>query len=72
MGLDYGEEVLDPPKGDQFAPDYLALNPNAVVPTVVDGDQIMGELSLILEYLTNSCPFTSSRAGKHSSGCPSW
>ena len=51
IGLDYDEQVLDLQKGDQFDPTYLALNPNGVVPTLVDGDLVMGESSLILEYL---------------------
>ena len=51
MGLEYEETVLDLQKGDQFAADYVALNPNAVVPTLIDGDLVLGESSLILEYL---------------------
>ena len=51
IGLDYDEQTLDLQKGDQFDPAYLALNPNGVVPTLVDGDLILGESSLILEYL---------------------
>lgn len=51
IGLDYDEQVLDLQKGDQFAPDYLTINPNGVVPTLVDDNLVMGESSLILEYL---------------------
>lgn len=51
IGLSYDDQVLDLQKGDQFDPDYIALNPNGVVPTLVDGDLVLLESSLILEYL---------------------
>lgn len=51
MGLAYEDEVLDLQKGDQFTAEYRALNPNAVVPTLVDDGMVLGESSLILEYL---------------------
>lgn len=51
MGLEYEEVVLDLPSGDQHAPAYLKLNPNGVVPTLVDRDLVLLESSLILEYL---------------------
>lgn len=51
IGLDYEEQSLDLQKGDQFAPDYMALNPSAVVPTLVDDGLVVVESSLIIEYL---------------------
>lgn len=51
MGLSYESVVLNLQKGDQFAPDYLRLNPDAVVPTLVDDDLVVVESSLILAYL---------------------
>lgn len=42
---------LDILKGDQFAPDYLALNPKAVVPTLVHDDKVIPESTVIVEYL---------------------
>ncbi len=50
-GLDWQGELLDLKAGEQFAPAYLALNPNGVVPTLVDGDLVVLESSLILEYI---------------------
>lgn len=51
---------IDLRAGDQFDPDYLKLNPNAVVPTLVDardGDEkIVTESSVILHYLEDTCP----------------
>lgn len=54
IGLDYEGVVLDLQKGDQFAPDYIELNPDAVVPTLIDGDLKVLESSLIIEYLDKS------------------
>lgn len=51
MGLSYESRELDLKAGDQFAPDYRRLNPDAVVPTLIDGDLVVVESSLILAYL---------------------
>lgn len=51
--LNWESFLIDLPKGEQFAPDYLKLNPNAVVPTLVDGDFVVIESSVILQYIDN-------------------
>ena len=51
MNLDYDSRVLDLQKGDQFAPEYMALNRNAVVPTLVDDGLVVIESSIIIDYL---------------------
>lgn len=51
MGLDYESILLDLQKGDQFDQNYLKLNPDAVVPTLVDDGLVIVESSLVLEYL---------------------
>ena len=51
MGLRYDSVLLNLGAGDQFRPAYLALNPDAVVPTLVDDGLVVVESSLILEYL---------------------
>ncbi|AKI01932.1 glutathione S-transferase [Hoeflea sp. IMCC20628] len=51
IGLDYEDQRLDIQKGDQFDPDYMKLNPAAVVPTLIDDGLVLVESSLILEYL---------------------
>lgn len=38
-------------KGEHKKPDYLALNPNGRVPTLVDGDKVLWEADAILCYL---------------------
>lgn len=49
--LDYESTILDLQRGDQFHPDYRAVNPQAVVPTLIDNDQYIVESTLINEYL---------------------
>ncbi|WP_319532373.1 glutathione S-transferase family protein [uncultured Cohaesibacter sp.] len=51
IGLDYEDAVVDLQKGEQHDPDYVRLNPDHVVPTLVDGNRVLVESSLILEYL---------------------
>ena len=36
-GLAYEPVAVDTRKGDQFGPEYLAVNPNAKVPAIDDG-----------------------------------
>jgi maleylacetoacetate isomerase/maleylpyruvate isomerase len=43
-------------KGDQFAADYRALNPQMVVPTLIDGDTRLFQSLAILEYLDEKYP----------------
>lgn len=42
--------------GDQQKPDYVKLNPNAVVPTLVDDDKVIIESTVINEYLDDAYP----------------
>lgn len=55
-GLAFESRTLDLRKGEQFDPDYLKLNPGAVVPTLIDGDDIIVESSVILHYLDDIAP----------------
>ncbi|TMH21444.1 MAG: glutathione S-transferase family protein, partial [Betaproteobacteria bacterium] len=43
-------------RGDQFDPEYLKLNPNAVVPTLVHDGRPVIESSVILYYLDEAFP----------------
>ena len=58
--VDFDSNNIDLRAGDQFDLDYLKLNPNAVVPTLVDarvGDEkFITESSVILQYLEDTCP----------------
>jgi glutathione S-transferase len=51
MGLSYDRRVLNLQAGEQFAPTYRTLNPDAVVPTLEDAGLVVVESSLILDYL---------------------
>src|SRR6187200_2057225 len=50
-GLPYDAIPVDTRKGDQHKPEYLAINPNAKVPAIVDGDAIVFDSNAILLYL---------------------
>lgn len=45
--------IVDLSKLEQRKPDYLALNPNAKVPTLVDGDLVLWESNAIMAYLAD-------------------
>ena len=49
--LDYELVPVDTRKGEQFAPDFVALNPNAKVPVIVDGEAVVFDSNAILLYL---------------------
>lgn len=50
-GLEYDPIPVDTRKGEQFTPDYLAINPNAKAPSLVDGDVTLFDSNAILLYL---------------------
>ena len=61
-GLEYEAVPVDTRKGEQHAPDFKALNPNAKVPVIVDGETVVFDSNAILLYLAekpaSSCPPT--------------
>ncbi|MEM7536006.1 MAG: glutathione S-transferase family protein [Chloroflexota bacterium] len=50
-GIEWNSHYLDILAGDQFTPDYLALNPKAVVPTIVHDGKVVVESTIICEYI---------------------
>jgi GSH-dependent disulfide-bond oxidoreductase len=50
-GLPFEPHPIDIRKGEQFAPDFLALNPNAKIPVIVDDETVVFDSSAILLYL---------------------
>jgi GST-like protein len=50
-GLPYEAVPVDTRKGDQHQPGYLAINPNAKVPAIIDGDAVVFDSTAILLYL---------------------
>jgi glutathione S-transferase len=56
-GLTFEDIRLDLGKAkDQLKPAYLKLNPNGVVPTLLDGDAVVIDSSVICEYLDEKYP----------------
>ena len=55
-GLAREDVFLHLEKGDQFAADYRALNPQMVVPTLIDGETKLFQSLAILEYLDEKYP----------------
>jgi ganglioside-induced differentiation-associated protein 1 len=58
-GLDWEGVYIDILKGEQFTPEYLALNPKGVVPTLVHDDLVIPDSTVIIEYLDQIAPETS-------------
>lgn len=55
-GLEFESHAVDLISGEQHAPDYVKLNPNHVVPTLVDDGRVLIESTLINEYLDDAFP----------------
>ena len=56
LELQLEEKTLDFTKGEHKSPEYLALNPNGAVPTLVDGDLVLTESRAIMQYLACKKP----------------
>jgi glutathione S-transferase len=56
LGMTLEEKKLDFAKGEHKNPEYLALNPNGAVPTLVDGDFVLTESRAIMQYLAAKKP----------------
>jgi glutathione S-transferase len=56
LGIELEEKKLDFAKGEHKNPEYLALNPNGAVPTLVDGDFVLTESRAIMQYLAAKKP----------------
>ena len=55
-GIAHEDTYLHLEKGDQFDPAYKAVNPQMVVPTLIDGDVRLFQSLAILEYLEEKYP----------------
>src|SRR5215813_4582883 len=56
LGLKLEEKTLDFAKAEHKNPEYLLLNPNGSVPTLVDGDFVLSESRAIMQYLASKKP----------------
>jgi glutathione S-transferase len=54
IGIPYENEPWGLPVRDPNVPEFLALNPNAQVPVIVDGDYVLWESNAIMRYLAES------------------
>jgi len=55
-GLSYENAANDLRKGEQKTPDYVALNPQGMVPALQDGDLVLTQSPAILEWLEETHP----------------
>lgn len=55
-GQEFEEHKLDLFSGDQLKPEYLAINPNGVVPALVHKGEPVIDSAVILEYLEDILP----------------
>ncbi len=51
--IPYDAKLVDMMKGEYLSPEFLAINPNHQVPTLIDGDIKIHESNAILRYLCN-------------------
>lgn len=56
LDLDVERVHVDFMKGDHKKPEYLKLNPNGMVPLLVDGDFVLNESRVIAQYLASKKP----------------
>src|SRR5262249_41851135 len=56
IGAPYEVKTVSLADGDQKKPEYLKLNPNGAVPTLVDGDLVLFESAAICQYLADKFP----------------
>jgi glutathione S-transferase len=56
LNIEYDRVDRGGPFGGNREPEYLKLNPNGLVPTVIDGDLVMWESNTICRYLCTTRP----------------
>ena len=53
LGIEFTREDVGGPYGGNHTPEYLRMNPNGLVPTVIDGDLVMWESNAVCRYICN-------------------
>jgi glutathione S-transferase len=64
-GLTWTQRNLDLPNKENLEPWYRDINPLGMLPTLVDGDAVINESSVICEYLEDAYPELSLRPENH-------
>jgi len=54
IGIEYETELWGLPFRDPHAPEYLALNPNGLVPVIIDDGFVLWESNAIMRYLADT------------------
>lgn len=73
LGLEYAVTPVDPARGEQFAPEFVAINPNSKLPALTDGDATIFDSNAILLYLAEkSGRFLSDGAPEQRAQLLSW
>jgi glutathione S-transferase len=54
--LPYDLRVLSFQSGEMHQPEFLKINPRGMVPAITDGDDVIFESSVIIEYLEDAYP----------------
>jgi glutathione S-transferase len=54
--ITFESKMIDLGRGDQFAPEYRAINPNAAVPVIIHDGLVLAESTVINEYLDEVFP----------------
>jgi len=72
-GLPFEPHAVDTRRGEQFEPAYLAINPNAQVPAIVDGVTVVFDSNAILLFLAEKTgKFLPHDPAKHRGALLSW
>jgi glutathione S-transferase len=56
LGIPLEIVPIDLLKGEQRDPKFLAINPNGMIPTLVDGDFVLWESNAIMQYVADKKP----------------
>ena len=56
LGLACELQAVDLSKGEQLQPEFLKLNPNHMIPALIDGDFVLWESNAIMQYLCSKVP----------------
>jgi GSH-dependent disulfide-bond oxidoreductase len=72
-GTPYEPVPIDTRKGEQHKPEFLAINPNAKLPAIVEGDVTVFDSSAILLYLAEKTgKFLAAKTDKARAELLSW